>query len=173
MQKGCARIHNLAERNSMGVLFLWFPHRSPILMLSLMLFSPHFMMGQKTSAIAESPVELPDAPMPSTTAPDVQSRFDFHLHDDRLPSRSDALPSRNVGPADSSGKKGYLMGSTPFRWISPGNDHGNHAAVPGANAWDHLSRHLPFAKSVIVRGSRLARAHPHVARLIKVIKPKL
>lgn len=157
----------------MRVLFLWFPHRSPILMLSLLLFSPHFMMGQKTSAIAESPAELPDAPMPSTPAPDLQPRFDFHRRDDRLPSRSDVPPSPNIGTADPSGKKRYFMGNAPVHWSSPGSDHGNHVAVPGANAWEHLSHHLPFAKSVIVGTSRLAKAHPHVARLIKVIKPKL
>ena len=157
----------------MGVLFPWFPHRSPILMLSLLLFSPHFMMGQKTSATAESAAELPDAPMPSTAPPDVPPRFDFHHRDDRLPSRSDALPSQNAGTADSSGKKRYSKGSVPLQWNSPGKDQGNHGTVPGANAWDHLSHHLPFAKSVIMGTARLAKAHPHVVRLIKVIKPKL
>lgn len=157
----------------MGALFLWFPRRSPILMLSLLLFSPHFMMGQKTSATAKSPAELPDAPMPSTAAPDVQPRFDFHHRDDRLPSRSDAPPRQIIGTADSSGKKRYFVGSSPIQWSGPGNDHGNHVAAHSANAWDHLSHHLPFAKSVIVGTSRLAKAHPHVVRLIKVIKPKL
>jgi len=172
-RRGVSRAHNPAERNSMRALFLWFPHRSPILMLSLLLFSPPFIMGQKTSSAGESAVELPDAPMPATTAPEFQPHFDFHRGDDRLPSRSDALPSQNTGTADLSGKKKYFMGSTPLQWSSPGNDQGNHGTAHSANAWDHLSQHIPFAKSVILRASRLTKAHPHVARIIKVLKPRL
>jgi len=157
----------------MGALFLWFPHRSPILMLSLLLFSPHFMMGQKTSATGESPVELPDAPMPSTTVPDAPRHFDFHRHEDRLPSRSDALSSPKIETPNSSGKKTYSRDSDPLHWSSPGNGQGNHATAHGANAWDHLSHHIPFANSVILRTSRLTKAHPHFARIIKVLKPKL
>jgi hypothetical protein len=167
------RAHNPAERNSMRVLFLWFPHRSPILMLSLLLFSPHLVMGQKTSPAGENPVELPDAPMPSTTVPESQPHFDFHRRDDRLPSRSEALPSQNTGTADSSGKKKYSMGGAPFQWSSPGSGQGNHGTAHGANAWDHVRRHIPFANSVILRTSRLTKTHPNVARIIKVLKPKL
>jgi hypothetical protein len=157
----------------MGALFLWFPHRSPILILSLLLFSPNFVMGQKTSTPEESPAELPDAPMPSTAVPDFQPHVDFHRGDDRLPSRSDALPNKNVGTADSSGKKKYFRSSAPIQWSSPGNDQKNHGTVHTANAWDHLTHHIPFAKSVIQRTSRLTKAHPHFARIINVLKPKL
>jgi hypothetical protein len=157
----------------MGGLFLWFPHRSPILMLSLLLFTTHFMMGQKTSASGESPVELPDAPLPSTTTPDVQPHFDFHSRDDRLPSRSDVPPSPKIGTPGSSGKKTHSMDSAPLRWSTPGNDQGNHGTAHGANVLDHLSQHIPFANSVIMRASRLTKAHPHFARIIKVLKPKL
>jgi hypothetical protein len=170
----------------MRALFLWFPHRSPILMLSLLLFSPHFVMAQKSSAPGESPAELPDAPMPSTTVPDFQPHapmpsttvpdgkphFDFHRHDDRLPSRSDALPSPKTGAPISSGKKTYSVDSAPLHWGSPDDNQGNHG-THGANAWDHLTQHIPFAKSVILRSSRLTKAHPHFARIIKVLKPKL
>jgi hypothetical protein len=157
----------------MGALFPWFPHRSPLLILSLLLFSPHFAMGQKTSAAGESPAELPDAPMPSTTVPDFQPHVDFRRGDDRLPSRSDAQPSQNVGTADSSAKKKYFVGSAPIQWSSPGNDHKNLGTVHTANAWDHISHHIPFANSVILKTSRLTKAHPHFARIIKVLKPKL
>lgn len=157
----------------MRVLFLWFPHRSPILMLSLLLFSPQFIMGQKTSAPGDSSVELPDAPLPSTTVPDSQPHFDFHRPDVRLPSRSDALSSQNIGTANSSAKKRYSVGSAPLQWGSPGNDRGNHGTAHGANAWDRLTHHIPFASSVIRQTSRLTKAHPHVARIIKVLKPKL
>jgi len=157
----------------MGGSFLWFPHRSPILMLSLLLFSPHTVMGQKTSAAGENPAELPDAPTPSTTVPDFQPHLDFHHRDDRLPSRSDALPSQNKGTADLSGKKKYFTGSAPVQWSSPGKDQRNHGTVHGASAWDHLSHHIPFANSVILRTSRLTKAHPHFARIFKVLKPKL
>jgi hypothetical protein len=171
----------------MRALFLWFPHRSPILMLTLLLFCPHFIMAQKSSATRESPAELPDAPMPSTTVPDfqphapmpsttvpdTQPHFDFHRHDDRLPSRSDAQPSPKIGAPNSSGKKTYSVNSAPIRWSSPGSDQGNHGTAHGANAWDHLSQHIPFANSVILRASRLTKAHPHFARIIKVLKPKL
>jgi len=157
----------------MGALFLWFPHRSPILILSLLLFSPLFVMGQKTSATGKDPAELPDAPLPSTTVPDFQPHFDFHRGDDRLPSRSDALASQNMGTADSSAKKKYFVGSAPVQWSTPGNDQRNHGTVHGASAWDHLSHHIPFANSVILRTSRLTKTHPHFARIIKVLKPKL
>src|SRR5215469_2992050 len=116
----------------MRALFLWFPHRSPILILSFLLFSPHFTMGQKTSATGESPVELPDAPMPSTTVPDLKPHFNFHRGVDRLPSRSDALPSRNIGTPDSSGKKDHFMVSAPLRWSIPGNDQGHHGTAHSA-----------------------------------------
>jgi hypothetical protein len=157
----------------MGVLFLWFPHRSPILMLSLLLFSPQLIMGQKTSTTGESSVELPDAPTPSTTVPDSQPHFDFHHPDVRLPSRSDALSSQNIVTAGSSGRKRASVGSAPIQWGNPGNDRGNHGTAHGANAWDNLSHHIPFASSVIRQTSRLTKAHPHFARIIKVLKPKL
>jgi hypothetical protein len=158
----------------MGALFLWFPHRSPIMMLSLLLFFPHFVVGQKTSS-GESAAELPDAPMPSTSVPDFQTHSDFHQRDDRLPSRSDALASQNqnMGTAYSSAKKTYFVGSAPVQWSTPGNDERNHGTVHSASAWDHLSHHIPFANSVILKTSRLTKAHPHFARIIKVLKPKL
>ena len=171
----------------MRVLFLWFPHRSPVLMLSLLLFSPHLTMAQKTSTPGEKPAELPDAPMPSTavpdfqprapapstTVPDFQSKFDFRRRDDRLPSRSEAQATPNRGTADSSGKKKYFMGNAPIQWSSPVKDQGNHGTAHGADAWDRISHHIPFANSVILRTSRLTKAHPHFARIIKVLKPKL
>jgi hypothetical protein len=171
----------------MRVLFLWFPHRSPVLMLSLLLFSPYLTMAQKTSAPGGKPAELPDAPMPSTAVPDFQPHapgpstklpdfqphFDFHRRDDRLPSRSEAQASPKIGTADSSGKKKYFIGSAPIQWSSPVNDQRNHGTAHGASAWDHLSHHIPFANSVILRTSRLTKTHPHFARIIKVLKPKL
>jgi hypothetical protein len=154
-----------------------------------LLICASFSSAQNTKAQVESNHDLPDAPMPVTTAPPKQSNWNF-TRGTVLPSfeanRSQAgswmgVPSGIEHPAfrtNSLAPKDRKIdikagGRSPANLFAfePIGGHANRAATDGGIQW--YTRHIPWAGPIMRRGLKISKAHPHLTTAIKTLKPRL
>jgi hypothetical protein len=85
-----------------------------------------------------------------------------------------AALNQDSGTTEFWGKNKYFMRSAPIKWMtfSPvfGNVH--HETIHGANDLEYYGHHMPWAGSVILRISQQAKAHPHIASVLKAVHPR-
>ena len=175
-------------------------HLSSILMVSLLVLSTDVLWAQRTSTLEETAVQLPDAPSRVATVSEAQTRL--HLSDKALPLsffrqnqgqteswmrffsdgtgydrrsiNTTAVLNQDRRTAEFWGKNKYFMGSALTKWMTfaPTFGHVRHEAIHGANDLEYYGHHIPWAGSVILRISQQARAHPHIASVLKAVHPK-
>lgn len=180
------------------LLTLW--HLFPILLISLMVLSTHLSWAQKTLPLQEIPARFFDRavqPVPEATTPlrpvsgelpllsfaanrgQTESPVSF------FPRRSsyDHMPinykatlelQRRTGTAELLGKTKYFIGSAPSKWptFAPAYDKMHDRTVHRANDLEYYGLHTPWAGSMILRICQQAKAHPHVTRVLKLLKPR-
>ncbi len=106
-------------------LFLSFSHRSPILLVGLLVLFPPALLAQRMSTLEESAVQLPDAPSRVATVSEAQTSlhltykgfplsfkqnqgqteswmrfFPDHTGCDRLPINTNAVLNQDTGAAE-------------------------------------------------------------------------
>lgn len=162
-------------------------------MFSLFLICAPLLMGQNTTVPGEANKELPDAPMPVTTATPSQSNWNF-THSP-IPGTSGAnrtqtnswmgtshpieRPAFNANVlatkerSRSDGKDMRVGGRSQAHVFSfePIGSHTNRAVTHSANQW--YTSHIPLAGPIMRQGLKISKAHPHLTTVIKTIKPKL
>jgi hypothetical protein len=159
-------------------------------MLGFLLMCVPLLLGQNTTVPVAANKELPDAPMPVTTAVPMQS----NLNPNTLAPRFDAnrtqvrsrmgtsptieRPAFNTNPLASKesragGKDAKVAGRSPATLFSfdPIGGHTNHAATHSGTQW--YTNHIPMAGSIMRQGLKISKAHPHLTTVIKTFKPKL
>jgi hypothetical protein len=175
-------------------------HLSSILLVSLLVLSTCVLwaQAQRTSTLEDSAVQLPDAPSRVATVSEAQTHlhltykglplslrqnggqpeswirfFPDYTGYDRL-INTNAVLNQHSGTADFWGKNKYFIGSTPTRWMTfaPTLGRVHHETIHGANDLENYGRHIPWAGSVILRIGRQAKAHPHIATVLKSVHPK-
>ena len=176
------------------------PHLSPILLVSLSMLSTHLSWAQNTSALEKVPIQLLDTPAPFARVSEAQTRL--HLTYRRLPltfeqdqgrteSRTTFFPhysnyyrlpiNTNVAlkpatrTAELWGKEKYLIGSAPSKWLTFAPTYGNvpHETTYGVENLVQFGHRIPWAGSIILRIAQQAKAHPHVTRVLTILKPRL
>ena len=160
--------------------------------LGFFLMSVPLLLGQNTAAPVEADKELPDAPMPVTTAPATPSNL--NLRHGALPPSFDAnstqtgswmgkspavgRPALKANPLtfgenrfDAKGLKG--AGKPVVNWFEfdPDRAHANRTATHGATQW--YTSHIPWVGPIMRRGLKISKAHPHLTTVIKTLKPQL
>jgi hypothetical protein len=157
--------------------------------LGFLLLCASFSSGQNTKVQVESNRDLPDAPMPVTAAPPKQGNWNF-TRGTVLPSfegnRTQAgswmrVPSAIEHPAFHSNSFApkdrridvKVAGRSPANLFAfePIGGHANRAATDGGIQW--YTRHIPLAGSIMRRGLKISKAHPHLTTAIKTLKPRL
>jgi hypothetical protein len=177
-------------------LFLPFSHPSPILLSGVLALSTHFLWAQRTLPLESVPIQLLATPSPFTRVSETRltyrrlpltfdenqgrtdSRMTLFLHYpgyDPLPVKADAALYPATSTAELSGKGTYLIGSAPSKWRTFTSAYGK---VPHETAWsvgnlEHYAYRIPWAGSIILRIGQQGKAHPHVTRLLTVLKPRL
>ena len=181
-------------------LFLLFPHQYPIPFVGLLLLSTHLLWAQGSSLLDKISIQLLDTPAPFARATEAQThrhftyrglpltfeqnpgqsesrmRFLPHYPDYyRLPLNTDAAPYPATRTAGLWDKERYPIGNPPSKWLTFAPTYGNvpHATIFGVDGLDHFGRHIPWVGSIILRMAQQAKAHPHVTRLLMVLKPRL
>jgi hypothetical protein len=174
-------------------------HFSSLLLVNLLALSTHVLWAQRTLTSEETADQLPDAPSQIAKVSEAQTRL--HLSDRGLPltfgqnqgqaetwesffsgatgydHRSIhiiAVPNQSRGTTEFWGTKKYFMGSTPTKWMmfAPTFGQAHHETIQGAKDLEYYGHHMPWAGSVILRLSQQARAHPHIASVLKAVHPK-
>lgn len=181
-------------------LFLSFPQRSPILLVGLLVLSTHLSWTQRTSPLEKIPIQLPDTPAPFARVSEAQTRLPLtyrrlpltfeqnqrqiesrmrffpHYPDDyRLPIDTDAPLYPATRTAELWGKGKYLVGRVPSKSLTFALTYGNvpHETTYGVENLVQFGHRIPWAGSIILRIAQQAKSHPHVTRLLTVLKPRL
>jgi hypothetical protein len=174
-------------------------HLSSILLVSLLVLSTHVLWAQRTSTLAESAAQLPDAPSQVATVSEAQTHlhltykglplsfkqnqfqteswmrfFPDHTGYDRLSVNTNAVLKQDTGTAEFWGKNKYFIGSAPTRWMTfaPASGRVHHATIRGANDLEYYGHHIPWAGSVILRIGQQAKAHRHITSVLKMVRPR-
>ena len=174
-------------------------HLSSILLVSLLVLSTHVLWAQRTSILEETAVQLPDAP--SRVAMLSEAQASVHLSFKGLPLsfrqnqgqaeswmrffsdeagynrrsiNTTAVLNQDKGTAEFWGKNKYFMGSSPTKWMTfaPTFSHVHHETIHGTNDLEYYGHHIPWAGSAILQISKQARAHPHIASVLKAVHPR-
>jgi hypothetical protein len=178
-------------------LVLSLSHLSPILLVSLLMLSTHLLWAQRASILEESAVQVPDAPSLVATVSEAQTRlhftygrlplafeshqaqtqsrmrfFRYYLGYYRLPTANAALYS-DTRTAELWRNERYLIGSVP-KWPKFAPTYGKvpHETTYRVEDLEHYANNLPWASSIIHRICQQANAHPHVLRVLTVVKPR-
>jgi len=163
-------------------LFLPFRHLSPIVLVELLVLSTHFLWAQRTLPLEKIPIHLLDTPAPFARVSEVQ--IPLHLTDRKLPLTFE----RNQGQADSrmkffprySGNYRLPPTTNAARYASPrtfsfaltyGKILRDTACCVGN--LEHYGHRIPWAGSIILRIVQQAKVHPHVTRVLTVLRPQL
>jgi hypothetical protein len=163
-------------------LFLSFQHLSPIVLLELLVLSTHFLWAQRTLPLEKIPIHLLDAPAPFARLSEVH--VPLHLTDRRMPLTLEP----NQGQTDSrmkffprySGNYRLPPTTNAARYAAPRTfsfalTHGTIARETTCcvGNLEHYGHRIPWAGSIILRIVQQAKAHPHVTRVLSVLKPQL
>ena len=181
-------------------LFPSFSRRSPILLVGLLVLSTHLLWAQRSSPLEKIPIQLLDTPAPFARVSEAQTRL--HLTYRRLPltfeqdqgrteSRTRFFPHYSdyyrlpintnaaLYPATRMaglwGKEKYLIGNAPRKWLTFASTYGKvpHETTYSVENLEHFGHRIPWVGPFILRIGQQAKAHPHVTRLLTVLKPRL
>jgi hypothetical protein len=180
-------------------LFLSFSHSSPILLSGVLALSTHFLWAQGMLPLEKVPIQFVDTPAPFARVSEAQTRLTyrrlplaFEQNQGQTDSRMTLLfahyPSHYRLPANTGaalypatrttelrGKEKYVIGTAPCKWCTFAPTYGE---VPHETTWpvgnlERYGQRIPWAGSIIQRIGQHAKAHPLVARVLKVLKPRL
>jgi len=172
-------------------LVLSLSHLSPILLVSLLMLSTHLLWAQRASLLGEVPVKVLDTPAPFARVSDTPRRllliFEqnqgqtdlqmsfFHHYPSyyRLPTTANATLYPGTRTSELWGKEKHFIGGAP-KWpeFAPSYAKVPHETTCRVEDLEHYVHNIPWAGSIILRISRLANAHPHVMRVLTVVKPE-
>ena len=169
-------------------LFLSFSHPSLIVLVGLVVLSTHFLWAQRTLPLGKIPIQLLDTPAPFARVSETQPPM--HLAYRRLPlsfEQGDSHPRTTTNAAlypttraaeqrgKLWGKEEYLIGNAPSKWrtFAFTYDKTPRETICCVGNLEHYVHRMPWAGSIILRIAQQAKAHPHVTRVMRVLKPKL
>lgn len=176
-------------------LFLSFSHSSPILFYGLLVLSTHFLWAQGTLPVEKVQIQFIDTPAPFVRVSEIQTRFTYrrspltfekkqvqtdsqmsffpHYPDYRPPTANAVLyPTRT---ATLWNRETYPVAIAPSkRWtFAPSYGNVPHETTWRAGTLEDYGHRIPWVGSSILRIGQQVKAHPHVTRLLKSLKPRL
>lgn len=174
-------------------------HFSSLLLVTSLALSTHALWAQRTTTSEETADRLPDAP--SQVAKVSEAQTGLHLSDRGLPLtfgqnqgqagswkrffsgetgndrrfiNTSAVLNQNRGTTEFWGTSKYFMRSAPTKGMmfAPTFGQVHRETIQGTKDLEYYGHHMPWAGSVILRLSQQARAHPHIASVLKAVHPK-
>ncbi|MBZ5658722.1 MAG: hypothetical protein LAO56_26070 [Acidobacteriia bacterium] len=184
----------------MRALFLSFSHPSQILFVGLLVLSTHLLWAQRTSPLTKISIHLLDTPAAFARVSEVQTRvhltysrlpltfeqnqgqtelrmrfFPHYPSYYRLPINTNAALYPATKTAELWGKQKQIIVSAPSKWLKFAPTYGKvpHETTYRVENLEHYGHLIPWAGSIILRIGQQAKAHPHVTRVLTVLKPRL
>jgi hypothetical protein len=168
-------------------LFLSFSHLSPILLSGVLVLSTHFLWAQRTLPLEKVPIQLVDTPAPFARVSEAQARLTY--------KRLSPTFEQNQGQTASGMRffphyPGYYLLpvntdaslytatrtvelSSKWRTFAPTYGKVPHETTIRIGNPEHFGLRIPWADSIIMRMGQQAKTHPHIARVLTVLKPRL
>ena len=158
----------------------------------LLLICVPLLIAQNTMAPVEANKDLPDAPMPVTTALPTENNWNFkrgtvlsNFNANRaLPASRMGMPPAIGHPAFGTGalaskvsradaKDMKVAGRSSANWfaLDPVGAHANHTVTHSGTQW--YTSHIPWAGSIMRRSAAISKTHPRLTTVIKTLKPRL
>jgi hypothetical protein len=153
------------------------------LLFGLLVLSTHLLWAQGTSTREESTVPFPDAPSEVETHLHLTHEefhltfkqnqgqtyssmrfFPDHTGYDRLSVNSDAVLSQDSGTIEFRDPNEYFIGSTPTKRMT-------FAPIFG-HVHQETIHCIPWVGPVVLRIGKEAEAHPHIATVLKTVRPQ-
>jgi hypothetical protein len=181
-------------------LFLSFLDLSPVVLVGLLVLSTHVLWAQRVLPLEKIPIHLLSTPAPFARVSEVQiplhltdrslpltfernrgqtdSRLNFSPHypgDYRLPTTTNAALYQPQKRPERWGKEKYLIGGAPSKWrtFSFALVYGKMPRETTCCDLEHYGQRIPWAGPTILRIVQQAKAHPHVTRVLTLLKPQL
>jgi hypothetical protein len=176
-------------------LVLSLSHLSPILLVSLLVLSTHLLWAQRKSPLEEIPVQLLDTPAQLAIVSEALHFTDrglplsFPQNQGQTESWKKFFPAYNTGGyrsptnavldrvtrmAGLRSEEKYFTGSTPSKWLTFVPTYGNvHVeTIYRVDELEYYGHQIPWAGSLMLRICQQAKVHPHVTRVLKVLRPR-
>ena len=165
--------------------FLWAQTTLPLEKIPIQLLDTPAPFARVSEV--QTPLHLTDRKLPLTferNQGQTDSRMKFLPHypgDYRLPTTTTAALYPATRTAERWGKlwgkERHLMGDAPSKWRTFSFDL-TYRKIPRETTCcvgdlEHFGRRIPWAGSIILRILQQAKAHPHVTRVLTVLKPQL
>ena len=174
----------LVELLVLSTHFLWAQRTLPLEKIPIHLLDTPAPFARASEV--QIPLHLTDRKLPLTFEQNqgqADSRMKFlpyYSGDYRRPTTTNAAlyPATRTA-AEQWGKLGdkekYLIGSAPSQWRTFALTFGKipRETICCVGNLEHYAHRFPWAGSIILRIVQQAKAHPHVTRLITVLKPQL
>jgi len=180
-------------------LFLLVQHRSPILLVGLLVLSTPSLWAQRIPPLEKIPIQLLDTPAPFARVSEAQTCRHFTYRE--LPLTFEQNPGQTATPmkffprypdyyrlpvnnnaalhpaprtAELWRKEMYLIADPRSKWLTFAPTYGkvSHETVYTIENLEHLAHGIPWVGPVILRIGQQAKAHPHFARALTAIKPR-
>lgn len=159
----------LNEENPMRGLLLSLSYLSLILLVSLLVLSAHVLWAQRMSPLKEIPVRLFDKTAQPARVSDAQTHLHFTYAPLPLSFRHNQGQTElwmRLFPHHQAGD--YRLPLT----YAEANVKVHDETLYRVDELEYYGRHIPWAGSLMVRISQQAKVHPHVTRILKVLRPR-
>jgi hypothetical protein len=181
-------------------LVLSLSHLSPILLVSLLVLSTHLLWAQGKSPLGEITVQVFDAPVQLATVAEAQTHLVFtygglplsfrrnkgqtesgmkffppyNPGDYRLPTNTKAALNQTTRTPGLRAEDNYFIGRAPSKWLTFAPTYGKvqHETIYRADELEYYGHHIPWVGPLIIRICQQAKVHPHVTRVLKIIRPQ-
>jgi len=167
-------------------------HAVPILLASSLVLSAHPLWAQKSPPLEENQARMFDrlivtgsrSQIPSGSVPETlpeasrsqteshENLFGISYHHTLINTQAALNPQQPAGTAELQGTTKYFTGSASSQWLTSAYGKVHYPTIQPADYLQYYGRHVPWAGSTILRVSQLAKAHPHVTNVLKLVKPK-
>ena len=114
------------------------------------------------------PTVLPEAPKSQIEVPPKPFRIRYHYN--LIDTQALFDLQQPTGAGDLPGAAKPFAGRASGPWLTPAGGKGHYPTIQTADPLQYVQR-ISWANAVVLRVSQQAKAHPHVADVVKILQP--
>jgi len=133
-----------------------------VLLASTLVLPAHSLWAQKSE-----PTVLPEAPKSQIESPPKLFRISYHFN--LINTHTPLDLQQPTGTGELLGAAKHFAGSSSGQWLSAGGKV-YYPTIRTADPLQYVQR-ISWANAAVRRVSQQAKAHPHVANVVKILQP--
>ena len=134
-----------------------------VLLASTLALPAHPLWAQKSV-----PTVLPEAPKSQIELPPKLFRISYHYN--LMSTQAPLDVQQPIGTGELPGAAKHFAGRASGQWLTPTGGKIHHPTIQAVDPLQYVQR-ISWANAVVLRVSQQAKAHPHVANLVKILQP--